>query len=138
MDFSVPGVGVFVATLVGFVASYLWFGPKTFFPVWWKALGKGAEMPNGGQNMGSLFGTALLATLAQAIVIAVLLRAVAGGSDASPALGATVGLVVGVAGAMASLGHRLFGNQGVVVWILEVGSDVLNLVLMGVVLSYWV
>ena len=63
MDFSVPGVGVFVATLVGFVASYLWFGPKTFYPVWWKALGKGAEMPNGGQNMGSLFGTALLATL---------------------------------------------------------------------------
>ena len=65
-------------------------------------------------------------------------RAVAGGSDASPALGATVGLVVGVAGAMASLGHRLFGNQGVVVWIVEVGSDVLNLVLMGLVLSYWV
>jgi hypothetical protein len=136
MDFSVPGVGVFVATLVGFVASYLWFGPKTFYPVWWKALGKGAEMPNGGQNMGSLFGTALLATLAQAIVVAVLLGAIADG-DASPALGATVGLVVGVAAAMASLGHRLFANQGFLVWILEVGSDVLNLVLMGLVLSYW-
>lgn len=138
MDFTVPGVGVFVATLVGFVASYLWFGPKTFYPVWWRALGKTqTDMPNGGQNMGGVFGTALLATLAQAIVMAVILRAVRE-TDATPVLGATVGLVVGIAGAMASLGHRLFANQGVKVWILEVGSDVLNLVLMGIVLSYWV
>lgn len=137
MSLSVPWVGVIVATLVGFMASFLWFNQNTFFPVWWRAMGKGDEQPGDGQSMGLLFGLALLSQLALAIVTAVVLGGWTDG-DASLTDGLITGLMLGVAAAGASLGHRLFAGQGLFVWVLEVGSDVLNLALMGMVLSLWI
>ena len=41
MDFgSINWLAVLLATIVSFVSGFIWFGPKTFYPVWWKALGK--------------------------------------------------------------------------------------------------
>jgi len=48
----------------------------------------------------------------------------------------SAGLIVGVGIVAASpLSHRLMGQQGFKVWILEVGNDALNYVLMGLVLG---
>ena len=65
-----------------------------------------------------------------------LLRAVY--SDATLAQGALVGLLVGVAVIGAALGHRLFGGHGWKVWLLESGADLLVIVVMGAVLSFWI
>ena len=32
-------VGVFIAFIVSFVSGGIWFGPKTFYPIWMKAKG---------------------------------------------------------------------------------------------------
>lgn len=137
MSLDVPWLGVLVATLVGFVASFLWFMEKTLFPVWWRAMGKGDEQPGDGQSMGLLFGLALLSMFALSLIVAVVLAATTDG-DATVMDGLITGLALGVVAAAASLGHRLFAGQGLFVWVLEVGSDVLNLALMGIVLSFWI
>jgi len=36
------------------------------------------------------------------------------------------------------VGHRLFSGQGLKVWAIEAGGDVLGLTLMGLVLSFFV
>jgi len=44
MDFSSFNIfAIFLATIAGFGAGALWFSPKTFFPLWWRAMGKPAD-----------------------------------------------------------------------------------------------
>ncbi|MHB1212381.1 MAG: hypothetical protein ACYC0W_08985 [Candidatus Nanopelagicales bacterium] len=41
-------LAVLVASVVSLVIGFLWFSPKTFFPVWRKAMGRrGDEAPEG-------------------------------------------------------------------------------------------
>jgi hypothetical protein len=139
---TIPWLGVLLAVVVAFVANFVWFGPKTFFPVWWRAIGKSAgDEPGAGQNMGVVFGLTVAASLVQALTLSWLLQAAAalyGVRDVSLGSGALVGFGVGVGIAAAtSLGHRLFAGQGLLVWVLEVGGDILGLTLMGAVLSFW-
>ena len=59
-------------------------------------------------------------------------------TNASLGFGAVTGAAVGVGiAAAASLGHRLFAGQGLVVWAIEVGGDILGLTLMGLVLAFF-
>ena len=52
--------------------------------------------------------------------------------------GGLVGLFLGLGlAAASSLSHRLFAGQGFKVWILEVGSDVVNLTIMGFIIGAW-
>ncbi|MEY4323473.1 MAG: hypothetical protein RL410_1254 [Actinomycetota bacterium] len=134
MDFStVNWLGVLIAFLAGFVASFIWFGPKTFYPMWWKAMGKTPGEQPGSSNMGVVFGLTAAAIFASALVMELLIDAT---HTTGAGAGATLGLIVGIGiAAAASLGHRLFAAQGLKVWAIEVGSDVLNLVLMGVILG---
>lgn len=130
-------IAVFVSALVAIASGAIWFGPKTFYPVWSKALGRPeTEAPVAEMNMGIVFGSTFLAQFFQALGLALVLTML---KDPSGAKGAVVGLVVGIfIAAASSLGHRLFGGQGFKVWALEVSNDVLNLVLMGFILGTWV
>ena len=50
--------------------------------------------------------------------------------------GAVTGLLLGVGiAAASSLSHRLFGGQGLRVWIIEVGGDVVSLTVAGLILG---
>jgi len=49
--------------------------------------------------------------------------------------GAGWGLLIGLVIATAALGHRLFGGHGFKVWMIEVGNDVLNCVIIGAILG---
>ncbi len=130
---SVNWLGVLLAFLAGFVASFIWFGPKTFYTLWWKAMGKNPAEQPGSSNMGVVFGLTAAGTFASALVMEVLVDAT---HTAGLADGAILGLVVGIGiAAAASLGHRLFAGHGLKVWAIEVGSDILNLVLMGAILG---
>lgn len=129
-------LAILVAFVVAFLAGALWFGPKTFFPVWWKAMGKGDETPGGG-NMALVFGLTALGALVQVVAVASVIYFVGlATGPVGPLGGVLTGLLLGIGFAAASsLSHRLFAGHGLKVWIIEVGSDVLNYTLVGLVIG---
>ena len=139
MDFgAINFAGVLVAFLVNFVIGFIWFGPKTFFPIWWKAIGKTGD-PGDGANMGVVFGSTAVAGLISATGLSLIFNLLSKtNGDVSLILGLTSGLIVGVfVMAAPALSHRLFAGNGFKVWLLEIGSDVLGFVGMGIVLSFF-
>lgn len=134
---NIHWVAVLVSALVAIASGAIWFGPKTFYPAWSKAMGHTeADVPGAGMNMSMIFGATFLAQFFQAFGLALVLTML---KNPNGFKGAVVGLVIGIfIAAASSLGHRLFGGQGFRVWALEVSNDVLNLVLMGIILGAWV
>ena len=135
-------LAVLVSVIVAFISGGIWFSPKAFYPVWWRAMGhKEGEIPGAGMNMGIVFSSTFIAVVIQAVTMASiieLIRTSGVASDFGILDGAATGLIVGVGiAAASSLSHRLFGGHGFKVWLLEVSSDVLNLVLMGAILAAW-
>ena len=138
---TVPFFGILLAVIVAFFANYAWFGPKTFYPVWARALGREEGQPGEGSSMALVFGLTLLGSVVMAVTMSWVLQA-AGAlyrTDISVGAGALIGALMGIGiAAAASLGHRLFAGQGLVVWAIEVGGDILGLTLMGAVLAIYV
>jgi len=136
---SIHWIGVLLCIVASFVSGFAWFGPKTFYPVWKKSMGQSpTDNPGENQNMAVTFGLTLIGIIVQAIVLALVLdlqdRAV---GKVSLVAGLGTGLVVGLGAAAMSLGHRLFAGHGIKVWLIEVGNDVLNFAIMGVILSFF-
>ncbi len=129
-----------LAIALGFVAAFIfnaiWFGPKTFYPAWLKALGKPMpkreEVDMSAKGQIALFGGTFAGQLAAVIVLAVVIGLI---PDADWSVGALAGVGVGVVAAGSSLGHRLFSYQGFKVWIIEVSADVIGLALAGAVIG---
>ena len=126
-------IGIIAGTVVSFVSGFLWFGPATFFPTWWRLMGKGPkDVPGGGINMGVAFGSVLVGQALQVTVLALILSAL---NITAPLDGALVGLLIGV-GIVggSSLSHRIFAGHGFGVLLLEAGNDIVNLGLAGAIL----
>jgi hypothetical protein len=93
------------------------------------------EIPGAGMNMGLVFGATFISQFVQATAMAFILSSV---GNLNALNGFISGLVVGIGiAAAASLGHRLFSGQGFKVWVIEVGNDVLNLALIGLIIGAW-
>ena len=135
--FAINFLAVFVATIVAAVIGSIWFGPKTFFPVWWKILGKSPQEQPGSSNMAYVFGLTLLGTFASIAGLAVVFKVIETASGQMNWLdGAFVGAFLGLfVGGGVSLGHRMFAGQGFKIWLLEVGNDVLALAAAGAILA---
>lgn len=129
-------LAIFLGVLAAFVFNAIWFGPKTFYPAWMKAMGKpipkreDADMS--AKNQIKLFGGTFAGWLAQGIVLAIVIGLV---PDSDWSTGVLVGLGLGVVSAGASLGHRLFANQGFKVWIIEVSADAIGLAIAGAIIG---
>lgn len=138
MDFStINWLGVIIAWFFSFVSAFMWFNEKTLFPVWWQAMKKPeGELPGAGLNMAVVFGTTIVTGIATAAFLSALIGTL-GKATGGVSLGAgfTVGLTVGLILSLIALSHRLFGGQGVKVWLIEAGNDVLNLAVMGLILA---
>ena len=136
---SINWLALALGTVAIFFVNAIWFGPKTFYPVWWKAMGKEMTNPEdqdtSPKTMLRLFGGSFAAALAQAIVLLVLVSFASTQPGFAISVGAAIGLALGVVAAGASLAHRLFGQQGFKVWIIEVGADVLALVIAGAIIA---
>jgi hypothetical protein len=147
-DLSINPLAVLTASIISFAIGAIWFGPKTFYPVWMRALGR--EIPKervkmtGGETL-LMFGGTYLAALIQVITLAVLISL---GRSASPSFGLLDGAIYGFVfsvglGAFASLSHRMFGQanfkvyQSLKVWLIEVSQDVLCLTIAGLILAAW-
>ena len=132
-------LAIFVAFVAAFIAGAIWFGPKTFFPMWWRAMGKDPANMEVTGNMGVIFGSTAVAAFVEAVAVASVIHFVALSNPNFGALdGGLVGLLLGVGlAAASSLSHRLFAGQNFKVWAIEVSSDVVNLTIMGLIIGAW-
>lgn len=130
-------LGILVAFLAFFVIGAIWFSPKAFYPLWVKALGSDPQNAPNGHGMALTFGLTALGALVQVIVLAIVLHFVTlAAGPVGPLGGALVGLLLGVGiAAASSLSHRLFGGQGLRVWLIEVGGDIVSLTVAGAILG---
>ena len=133
-------VGVIVAFGFSFVSGAIWFGPKTFYPIWMKERGIASGQLNSNQNKPVLlFGGTILGILAQTLTLAVIINSIQHvGTKVSIAGGAGIGLALGLGiGAFASLSHRLFGGESLKVWIIETANDAINLTVAGAIIAFF-
>lgn len=133
-------VGVVAAFGFSFVSGAIWFGPKTFYPIWMKARGIASGQLSHNQNKPVLlFGGTIIGILAQTLTLAIIINSLQqAGSDLTIIEGAGIGLALGVGvAAFASLSHRLFGGENMKVWIIETANDALNLTVAGAIITFF-
>jgi hypothetical protein len=133
-------VGVVAAFGFSFVSGAIWFGPKTFYPIWMKARGIASGQLSHNQNKPVLlFGGTIIGILAQTLTLAIIINSLQqAGSDLTIIEGAGIGLALGVGvAAFASLSHRLFGGESMKVWIIETANDALNLTVAGAIITFF-
>ncbi len=132
------GIGILIAFLFSFVSGALWFGPKTFYPVWMRARGVASGELTTQQNKPVvLFGGTFIAILVQTLTLGLIIANFQRNqSDFGFLDGALVGLALGVGiAAFASLSHRLFGGESIKVWLIETTNDAINLTVAGVIIT---
>ncbi len=139
MDFSnINWLAVIACVVVSMVSGSLWFNPKTFFPMWWKVVGKEGSQP-GMENMGMTWGLTVLSSFVQAMFMALFVNAlgpVLGGS--SLISGATTGFLLWLGFvAPTYMVNKLFAGHGLKIWAIEVGNHLVNFVLFGAILGAW-
>ncbi len=140
---SVTWVGVILSFIATFALNMTYFGMKGLYPAWVRALGQNLDekVRNGTQsNMAPAFTLATVGLFVQAFMMDWIIQAAHAlyGHDVSFISGLGIGLGVGVGIAAAtSLGHRVFSGQGLRVWIIESGADIIGLGIMGVIFSFW-
>ena len=131
-------VGVLIAFIVSFVSGAIWFGPKTFYPVWMKAKGNASGQLTGEQNKPALlFGGTIVGILIQTLTLGLIINSLqANNPEFSVVDGSLVGLALGVGiGMFASLSHRVFGGESLKVWIIETANDAINLTIAGAIIA---
>ena len=140
-------LAVIVSSIVCFIIGAVWFGPKTFYPVWMKALGR--EVPKervkmtGGETL-LMFGGTYLAALIQVSTLGIIVAAARLLHPVTWGTGLFLGFLFSVGlGAFASLSHRMFAQpdfkiyKSLKVWLIEVGQDVVCLTIAGAILGAW-
>lgn len=133
-------LGVLIAFLFSFISGAIWFGPKTFYPIWMKARGINSGQLNTQQNKPVLlFGGTIIGVLIQTLTLALIINSLQqAGRDIGVIDGAGIGFALGVGIAMfASLSHRLFGGESLKVWLIETANDAINLSVAGAIIAFF-
>jgi hypothetical protein len=131
-------LAVLAAFAVSFISGAIWFGPKTFYPVWMKAKGNLNGQLTGEQNKPALlFGGTILGVLIQTLTLGLIINSL---QKYAPNIGildgAGIGFALGVGISMfSSLSHRLFGGENLKVWIIETANDAINLTIAGAIIA---
>lgn len=130
-------LAILVAFLAFFVVGAVWFAPKTFYPLWVKAMGTDPQKAPNAHGPALTFGLTAVGAAVQVIALAIVLHFVADATGpVGPLGGLLVGLLLGVGIAAAStLSHRLFAGHGLRVWAIEAGGDIVSLALAGLILG---
>ena len=132
-------LGVLVAFFFSFVSGAIWFGPKTFYPIWMKARGVANGQLTVNQNKPALlFGGTIVALAIQVFTLAIIINSIGKNTELSVMDGAGIGFAVGVGISMfSSLSHRLFGGESLKVWIIETANDGINLTIAGAIITFF-
>jgi hypothetical protein len=141
MTFSgINFIGILVAFGFSFVSGAIWFGPKTFYPIWMKERGIASGELNSNQNKPVLlFAGTIIGVLIQTLTLGLIINSLQhAGTDIGITDGAGIGLALGIGiAAFASLSHRLFGGESIKVWIIETANDAMNLTVAGAIIAFF-
>jgi len=142
MDFgSINWLAVGVCVVVSMIVGTIWFNPKTFFPVWWKGIGKSeSDVPGGAGGMGLTWPLTVLASLVQAVFMSLMVTAMGSMTPGGATLvtGATAGALLWLGFvAPTSLVNKLFAGHGLKIWAIEAGNHLVTFVLFGAILGAW-
>jgi hypothetical protein len=137
---SINWLAVIACVIVSMISGSLWYNPKTFFPIWWKGIGKGEDDAPGTENMGMTWGLTVFSSFVQAVAMSLMVTAM--GSLMSMGISAGSGALTGF---MLWLGfiaptylvNKLFAGHSFKVWAIEVGNHLVNFVLFGAILGAW-
>jgi hypothetical protein len=132
-------LGVILAFFVSFISGAIWFGPKTFYPIWMKAKGNASGQLTASQNKPVLlFGSTILGVLIQTLTLALIINSLGKNIEIDVVGGAGIGFALGVGISMfSSLSHRLFGGESLKVWVIETANDALNLTIAGAIIAFF-
>jgi len=133
-------LGILVAFLFSFISGAIWFGPKTFYPIWMRARGIASGQLTSQQNKPViLFGGTIVGILIQNLTLGFIITNLQKHqADFGLVDGALVGFALGVGiAAFASLSHRLFGGESIKVWVIETANDSINLTVAGVIITFF-
>ena len=132
-------IGIIVAFFVSFISGAIWFGPKTFYPVWMKAKGNTSGQLTTSQNKPVLlFGGTILGVLIQTLTLALIINSLGKQVEIGITDGAGIGFALGVGISMfSSLSHRLFGGESLKVWVIESVNDAINLTIAGAIIAFF-
>lgn len=140
MDFSeINWLAVIVCVIVSMISGSLWYSPKTFFPIWWKVVGKENQAP-GMQNMGMTWALTILSSFVQAVAMALMVNALGGlmTGEINAGTGALIGFMLWLGFiAPTYLVNKLFAGHGLLIWAIEAGNHLLNFLLFGAILGAW-
>ena len=141
MDFgAINWLAVLVCVIVSMVVGSIWYSPRTFFPIWWKGIGKTESDAPGSGPMAMTWGLTILASLVQAVFMALAVNAMGKMTPGGPTLvsGITTGAIVWLGFvASTSLTNKLFAGHGLKVWAIEAGNHLIDFVLFGAILGAW-
>ena len=129
--------GVVIGVLVTFISGGIWFGPKTFYPMWFKAKGVTPPTRENSPSALKLFGSTIVAVIIQVMVLGTIITSL---QVHTPTIGLAGGAGIGFAlglgiAAMNSLPHRLFGGENYKSWFIECSNDVINLTVVGAIIA---
>lgn len=139
MDFgSINWLAVGLCVFASMVIGAVWFGPKTFFPIWWKAIGKSDnDDPSGSSlSMGVTWGLIIFCSFVQAVFMSLFVGAMGSlTGGASLVSGATAGFMLWLGFvAPSSLTNKLFADR-LKAWVLEAGNHLVTFVVMGAIIG---
>ena len=130
---------VVACVVASMISGSLWYNPRTFFPAWWRVVGKG-ETPGMQGNMSMTWALTVLSSLIQAVFMALLVGAMGRMTAGGPTLasGALTGFILWL-GFVAPTGlvNKLFAGHGLKIWAIEAGNHLVNFVLFGAILGAW-
>jgi hypothetical protein len=139
MDFgTINWLAVALSGLACMASGAVWYSPKTFFPVWWKAVGRGEERP-GMAGMGLVWGLTALSSLWQPLAFALVLPVLTPALGGFNALGGMLAGLVLWGGFIAPtcLVNKLFAGHGLKTWAIEAGNHLVNFVVFGAIIGAW-
>ena len=132
-------VGLIIATVVSFISGGIWFGPKTFYPIWMKLRGTTPDQLQNNHNPGILFGSTFVGVLVQTLTLGLIVNSLQlHNPNIGIVDGAGIGFALGVGISMfSSLSHRLFSGDGFKLWLIETTNDAINLTIAGAIIAYF-
>jgi hypothetical protein len=140
MHFStINWLAVAACVMVSMISGSLWYNPKTFFPFWWKVVGK-SDAPGMKGGMALTWTLTVLSSLVQAVFMALLVGAMGSLTAGGPSLlsGALTGFILWLGFvAPTNLVNKLFAGHGLKIWAIEAGNHLVNFVLFGAILGAW-
>ena len=136
MDFgSINWLAVIVSVIASMIIGSIWYHPAVFYKPWLATLGKSWEnRPQGA--MVSMYAFTILASLVEAIALALVFQNHLGGTSA--VAGATAGFLIWLGFvAPTNLVNKLFAGQGWKGWLIEAGNHLVYLLVAGAILGAW-